>query len=75
MTNSNFLGGERAATYAPGKDVEALGPSDSSDSGSDVQGERSLQGDGEHAMPLAPGSAPAQRVGTAPMAAISHRIR
>jgi hypothetical protein len=49
MTNSNFLGGERAATYAPGKDVEALGPSDSSDSGSDVQGERSLQGDGEHA--------------------------
>jgi hypothetical protein len=49
MTNSNFLGGEPAATYAPGKDVEALGPSDSSDSGSDVQGERSLQGDGEHA--------------------------
>ena len=49
MSNSNFLGGERAATYAPGKDVEALGPSDSSDSGSDVQGEHSVQGEGNHA--------------------------
>ncbi len=49
MTNSSFLGGERAARHATGKDVDALGPSDSSDSGSDVQGERSLRGEGDHA--------------------------
>ena len=49
MTKSSFLGGQPAATYTPGKDVEALGPSDSSDSGSDVQGEFSLQGSGEQA--------------------------
>jgi hypothetical protein len=49
MTKSSFLGGERAARRAPGKNIDALGPSDSSDSGSDVQGERSLQGEGDHA--------------------------
>jgi len=49
MTNSSILGGERAARYAAGKDVDALGPSDSSDSGSDVQGEHSLRGEGDHA--------------------------
>jgi len=49
MTKSSFLGGERAARYAVGKDVDALGPSDSSDSGSDVQGEQSLRGEGDHA--------------------------
>ena len=49
MTKSSFLGGERAAQRAPGKDIDALGPSDSSDSGSDVQGEFSLRSEGEHA--------------------------
>ena len=49
MTKSSFLGGERAARHATGKDVDALGPSDSSDSGSDVQGEHSLRGEGDHA--------------------------
>ena len=49
MTNSSFLGAEPAALYAEGKDVDALGPSDSSDSGSDVQGERSTPGEGDHA--------------------------
>ena len=49
MTNSSFLGGKRAAASPPGNDVDALGPSDSSDSGSDVQGELSLPGEGEHA--------------------------
>lgn len=49
MTNSSFLGGNRAAPYAVGRDVDALGPSDSSDSGSDVQGERSMRGEGNHA--------------------------
>ncbi len=38
MAHSSILGGERAAGIPAGKDVDALGPSDSSDSGSDVQG-------------------------------------
>jgi len=42
MSNSSILGGERAAPRAIGRDVDALGPSDSSDSGSDVQGERTM---------------------------------
>lgn len=37
MATSSILGGERAAIPPDGKDVDALGPSDSSDSGSDVQ--------------------------------------
>ena len=40
MAHSSILGGERAAPRARGRDTDALGPSDSSDSGSDVQGER-----------------------------------
>ncbi|WP_124542371.1 hypothetical protein [Piscinibacter terrae] len=42
MATSSILGGERAASQAEGRDVERLGPSDSSDSGSDVQGELDL---------------------------------
>lgn len=42
MANSSILGAGRPAATPPGKDIDALGPSDSSDSGSDVQGERSL---------------------------------
>jgi hypothetical protein len=42
MATSSILGGERAAAQAEGRDVERLGPSDSSDSGSDVQGELDL---------------------------------
>lgn len=49
MPNSSFLGGERAARHAQGKDIDALGPSDTSDSGSDVQGEFSMRGEGENA--------------------------
>lgn len=37
--SSSILGGQRAPRRAAGKDVDALGPSNSSDSGSDVQGE------------------------------------
>jgi hypothetical protein len=48
MLNSSILGGVRATKYAPGNDVNALGPSDISDSGSDVHGERSVRGEGEH---------------------------
>jgi hypothetical protein len=39
MSNSSILGATPAPARAKGKDVDALGPSDSSDSGSDVQGE------------------------------------
>lgn len=42
MPNSSILGGEQAPTHAKGHDTDTLGPSDSSDSGSDVQGERSM---------------------------------
>jgi hypothetical protein len=41
MATSSILGGERAPTQAAGRDVGALGPSDTSDSGSDVQGQLS----------------------------------
>ena len=40
MSHSSILGGDRAPQQAPGRDADTLGPSDSSDSGSDVQGER-----------------------------------
>jgi len=39
MSQSSILGGQKAPTQARGRDTDALGPSDSSDSGSDVQGE------------------------------------
>jgi hypothetical protein len=45
MATSPLLGADRAPTQAPGRDVESLGPSDSSDSGSDVQGELDLYPD------------------------------
>ena len=46
MSNrSSILGGERVAQRPIGKDVGTLGPSDSSDSGSDVQGERAMPTD------------------------------
>ena len=46
MANSSILGGERAATQAAGRDTGSLGPSDSSDSGSDIQGELQLEAPG-----------------------------
>jgi len=42
MSQSSILGGEQAPRRKAGADVDALGPSDSSDSGSDVQGEREM---------------------------------
>jgi len=39
MARSPILGGERAATRPAGRDTDRLGPSDRSDSGSDVQNE------------------------------------
>ena len=38
MSQSSILGGERAPQQASGRDAETLGPSDTSDSGSDIQG-------------------------------------
>jgi hypothetical protein len=42
MARSSILGGERAPAQPTGRDVESLGPSDRSDTGSDVQGELDL---------------------------------
>ena len=42
MATNSITGADRAPSQASGRDVEALGPSDSSDSGSDVQGELDL---------------------------------
>ena len=56
MGTSSILGGTPAPSQAEGRDTDALGPSDSSDSGSDIQGERlaateSDDGDFMHATP------------------------
>lgn len=45
MARSSILGSEHAATYSPGRDADALGPSDSSDSGADIQGQLHLETD------------------------------
>jgi len=37
MANSSILGGTRAPAEPAGKDIDSLGPSDTSDSGSDVR--------------------------------------
>ena len=47
MATSSILGGEATARRASGRDVDLLGPSDSSDSGADVQGERTMPTDGD----------------------------
>ena len=47
MSQSSILGGDRAPQQAPGRDTDRLGPSDTTDSGSDVQGESRLKTDTE----------------------------
>jgi hypothetical protein len=42
MARSSIMGGDTPATRPEGTDVDLLGPSDTSDSGSDVQGERRM---------------------------------
>jgi hypothetical protein len=42
MANSSILGGSAVPARPAGTGTDLLGPSDSSDSGSDVQGERAL---------------------------------
>ena len=56
MSTDPLLGGSRAPAQAPGKDIDALGPSDTSDSGSDVQTDlrrTSLDEGSEGALPIA----------------------
>jgi len=43
MAQSSILGAERAPQKASGRDADVLGPSDTSDSGSDVQGASRLK--------------------------------
>ena len=43
MSQSSILGGDRAPEQARGRDAETLGPSDTSDSGSDIQGATRLK--------------------------------
>ena len=47
MSQSSILGGERAAQQAKGRSAETLGPSDTSDSGSDIVGATRLKTDAE----------------------------
>ena len=47
MTQSSILGGERAPQQAAGRSADALGPSDTSDSGSDILGASRLKTDAE----------------------------
>lgn len=44
MARSSIDGVDRADTIPAGRDIDALGPSDSSDSGSDMQGIPGLEG-------------------------------
>jgi hypothetical protein len=61
MSQSSILGGDRAPQQAPGRDAETLGPSDTSDSGSDIHGASRLktntpQGELGGATPVDPAS-------------------
>ena len=61
MATSSILGGTPAPAQADGRGTDALGPSDSSDSGSDVMGERPMatgpdDPDNWGAVPSNPGS-------------------
>lgn len=47
MSRSSILGGERAPQQAKGRSAETLGPGDTSDSGSDIQGATRLKTDTE----------------------------
>ena len=47
MAYSSILGAETAPTVPSGRDAELLGPSDSSDSGSDAVGTAEIHGDSD----------------------------
>lgn len=60
MAKSSILGGEHAPSRPRGTDVDSLGPSDSSDSGSDVQTDRNRSAmpdeSAEGALPISHGT-------------------
>lgn len=61
MSQSSITGGERAPKQAEGRSADVLGPSDTSDSGSDIQGATRLKTSAEEgelggATPIARGS-------------------
>ncbi|MCW5659020.1 MAG: hypothetical protein KIT60_15060 [Burkholderiaceae bacterium] len=62
MATSSIQGGERVPTLPSGTDVDALGPSDSTDSGSDVQHQRRMSTGPDNPAEL--GSLPAHRRST-----------
>jgi hypothetical protein len=49
MAYSSILGADKAPTQASGRDSDALGPSDNSDSGSDAIGTGEIHGDSDAA--------------------------
>lgn len=49
MPYSSILGADRAPTQSSGRDAQALGPSDNSDSGSDAAGTSEVHGDSDAA--------------------------
>lgn len=59
MATSSILGGTPAPEQSKGRDTGALGPSDSSDSGSDVSGERRMSTGADDPDEL--GATPAER--------------
>ena len=68
MATSSILGGERAPITPKGTDAESLGPSDSSDSGSDVSGVNEAAAEGGLETPTNADILP-DRVGVLPDAA------
>jgi len=68
MATSSILGGERAPITPKGTDAESLGPSDSSDSGSDASGTHEAAAEGGLETPTNADILP-DRVGVLPDAA------
>lgn len=68
MATSSILGGERAPITSKGTDAESLGPSDSSDSGSDASGDNRAAAEGGLETPTNADILP-DRVGVLPDAA------
>jgi len=77
MATSSILGGDRAPLESPGRDTDALGPSDSTDTGSDVQGEQATQelAEGEIGGDLADLASDTDASGTGERATAEHDTR
>ena len=77
MATSSILGGERAAEQSSGRDTDALGPSDISDSGSDARHARAFDelGEGEVGGDPADLASDTDSTGTGERAAADHDRR